>query len=872
MYPEGGDLVAGLPARVYLEAFTPAHKPADLAGVVVDAKGEEVATFKTEHEGRGRFEFTPARGGKYTLKIRQPSGIKTTYPLPPVKDEGAVLTAAAEVTAADAPVKLRVARSAAGKVKVTLAKRDVQLAAKTIDVEAGKWADVELSPDRQGRRRRRRADRHGVGRGRPAAAGRAARVPPAEGAGQRQGDAGQVQLRAGRAGEADRDDDRRERQAGRGGGRRHGDGRQRAGDDREAGAGPAAAGHGAAGAGGARAGRRPRLPRPGQRQGTAGARPAARDAGVAAVRAGRAGEVRRRPRRRRPAGAGDAGRDRRRAGSRRRGPVFFANGEARARPGRRVRRGRCRPAPARAEAGGGEAGRAGPGGRRKGEGRSVRQRQAARPRRGTRPGGGTGRRGRPRSRRHGPAASPRPPPPGSRRRTSDWPRHWPNGRMPTGRPGVSSPPGGGSRPQAAASRPQRLRRRPRVRPCRPPRPPARRPGGLRRDALLERRRADRRQDRPGDGGVRHQRRRHQLPRLRRRLHGNGCPRLVGHGRRVGPAVLRRAQAAAPGDQRRRDPPAGGAGERHAERPGRHDRQGHGRQGHHGLDGRAVHAQGPRPRPPPAGRRAGRVRRHGRLRAGGPRRRLRRQGHAQAGRPARRVPGRVGPRRHARAGRVGVLHRRDPGRRRPQFRLVRPGRLPDAAGEPDPGVGGPDPVAERLLRADVEHDLPAGHGPAVFPDPHRRRSEADRPQPHAADRRVQPADRVRVQAEQGVRVVRGRPRPRGPQRLRPAGVHRHGRRPRRGRADAGRHAGVRHEVPRRQGRVQAGAGHAAHLDQRPRLLQRLHHLGPAGVRPDGAGTGGRGGEGRIRQEHQQLRHRPRAPTPCSWPATRTARRS
>jgi alpha-2-macroglobulin-like protein len=39
VYPEGGDLVAGLPNRVYFEAFTPSKKPADLAGVVLDSKG-----------------------------------------------------------------------------------------------------------------------------------------------------------------------------------------------------------------------------------------------------------------------------------------------------------------------------------------------------------------------------------------------------------------------------------------------------------------------------------------------------------------------------------------------------------------------------------------------------------------------------------------------------------------------------------------------------------------------------------------------------------------------------------------------------------------------------------------------------------------
>ena len=62
LYPEGGDLVAGLTNRVYLEARTLSSKPADIAGVVVDSRGTEVARFRTEHEGRGRFAFTPAQG------------------------------------------------------------------------------------------------------------------------------------------------------------------------------------------------------------------------------------------------------------------------------------------------------------------------------------------------------------------------------------------------------------------------------------------------------------------------------------------------------------------------------------------------------------------------------------------------------------------------------------------------------------------------------------------------------------------------------------------------------------------------------------------------------------------------------------------
>src|SRR5213079_2901138 len=53
IYPEGGDLIAGLPNRVYIEGRTPARKPADMAGIVVNAAGREVATFCTEHAGRG---------------------------------------------------------------------------------------------------------------------------------------------------------------------------------------------------------------------------------------------------------------------------------------------------------------------------------------------------------------------------------------------------------------------------------------------------------------------------------------------------------------------------------------------------------------------------------------------------------------------------------------------------------------------------------------------------------------------------------------------------------------------------------------------------------------------------------------------------
>ena len=75
IYPEGGDLVAGLSCRVYMEARTPAQKPADLVGEVIDSRGNAVANVTTEHEGRGRFVLTPEEGQTYAIKLSQPSGI-----------------------------------------------------------------------------------------------------------------------------------------------------------------------------------------------------------------------------------------------------------------------------------------------------------------------------------------------------------------------------------------------------------------------------------------------------------------------------------------------------------------------------------------------------------------------------------------------------------------------------------------------------------------------------------------------------------------------------------------------------------------------------------------------------------------------------
>ena len=147
MYPEGGDLIAERENRVYFEAFTPARKPADLAGVVVDQDGKEVATFRSEHEGRGRFAITPQAGKKYQLKITEPSGINTRYDLPTAKASGVTLRATKDVFNHDEFVTVRVDGGVAHPITVTLNKREQTLARKKLTLKYGNGTIQLKAPD-----------------------------------------------------------------------------------------------------------------------------------------------------------------------------------------------------------------------------------------------------------------------------------------------------------------------------------------------------------------------------------------------------------------------------------------------------------------------------------------------------------------------------------------------------------------------------------------------------------------------------------------------------------------------------------------------------------------------------------------------------
>gem|GEM_PF-1670583 len=70
--PEGGDMVAGLPATVAFKALNEWGKPADVSGKIVNSKGVEVARFESYHQGMGAFNFTPASGETYHAVLTKP--------------------------------------------------------------------------------------------------------------------------------------------------------------------------------------------------------------------------------------------------------------------------------------------------------------------------------------------------------------------------------------------------------------------------------------------------------------------------------------------------------------------------------------------------------------------------------------------------------------------------------------------------------------------------------------------------------------------------------------------------------------------------------------------------------------------------------
>jgi hypothetical protein len=116
-FPEGGELVAGVPNRVYFQSRTLLDRPAELKAHLIDQEGRvivaAVETLRDAEEpgvnqGMGLFVFTPQTGRKYELKIDSPGGIEGNYVLPPLKEDGLALSASRGVTGPTEPIHVEI--------------------------------------------------------------------------------------------------------------------------------------------------------------------------------------------------------------------------------------------------------------------------------------------------------------------------------------------------------------------------------------------------------------------------------------------------------------------------------------------------------------------------------------------------------------------------------------------------------------------------------------------------------------------------------------------------------------------------------------------------------------------------------------------
>lgn len=92
-FPEGGDLVNGLTARVAFKAVIANGTPVEVKGLVRSNKGEVVDSFFSEHDGMGSFTITALKGETYTASWKDAYGRNDSMLLPAAKSSGVIMQA-----------------------------------------------------------------------------------------------------------------------------------------------------------------------------------------------------------------------------------------------------------------------------------------------------------------------------------------------------------------------------------------------------------------------------------------------------------------------------------------------------------------------------------------------------------------------------------------------------------------------------------------------------------------------------------------------------------------------------------------------------------------------------------------------------------
>ena len=118
-FPEGGQLVRGLPGRVAFKLTDYQGHSLAATGTVADARGTVVASFQTLKFGLGSFLLTPAAAGAaYTATVRLPGGAVITTRLPAVAEQGYALLVTDDEASTQLTVAVQASAAAAGPLRL----------------------------------------------------------------------------------------------------------------------------------------------------------------------------------------------------------------------------------------------------------------------------------------------------------------------------------------------------------------------------------------------------------------------------------------------------------------------------------------------------------------------------------------------------------------------------------------------------------------------------------------------------------------------------------------------------------------------------------------------------------------------------------
>ncbi|RZL37010.1 MAG: carboxypeptidase regulatory-like domain-containing protein, partial [Pedobacter sp.] len=90
-FPEGGELISGIPNQVGFKAVKTTGLGTDAKGAIIDEQNNELTAFSTSNAGMGSFFITPEAGKTYRAKVTFKDGSSKIFTLPKAASSGITL-------------------------------------------------------------------------------------------------------------------------------------------------------------------------------------------------------------------------------------------------------------------------------------------------------------------------------------------------------------------------------------------------------------------------------------------------------------------------------------------------------------------------------------------------------------------------------------------------------------------------------------------------------------------------------------------------------------------------------------------------------------------------------------------------------------